>query len=105
MPDEHEVKNVLGLRDQLHGVLGRGGDGACMVKRGGIVNVGAASGWEGHGLSEGSEVLGLSSRVRRAAPSLRMLAEETVEASHGLAKTATLAMLWRRRWRGSCRPP
>ena len=65
----------------------------------------AAFGLEGHGLSEGSEALGISSRVRRAAPSLRMLAEETVEASHGLAKTATLAMLWRRRWRGSCRPP
>ena len=58
-----------------------------MVRRAEIVDLGGL--WrDGHGLSEGSEVLGLSSRVRRAAPSLRMLAEEPVEASHGLAKTA-----------------
>ena len=48
---------------------------------------------EGHGLSVGSEVPGLSSRVRRAAPSLHMQTDEPVEASYGLAKTATLTML------------
>ena len=47
---------------------------------------------EGHGLSEGSEALGLSSRVPRAAPSLKMQTDEPVEASHGPAKTATLTI-------------
>ena len=42
---------------------------------------------EGHGLSEGSETLGLSSRVRRAASSLQMQPEKPVAASHGAAKT------------------
>jgi len=58
-----------------------------MVRRGEIVNLGAA--WlQCHGLSVGSEVLGLSSRVRRAAPSLRTQTDEPAEASYGLAKTA-----------------
>ena len=63
-----------------------------MAKRSEIVNLGGL--WlEGHGLLEGSETLGLSSRVRRAAPSLQMQTEKPVEASCGLAKTATLTML------------
>ena len=40
-----------------------------------------------------SELLGLFSRVRRAASSLQMQSDEPVVASYGLAKTATLAML------------
>ena len=57
------------------------------VKRGEIVNLGGL--WlEGHGLSEGPVVLGPSSRVRRAAPSLQMQSGEPVEASCSLAKTA-----------------
>ena len=64
-----------------------------MVKRGEIVNLGGL--WrEGHGLSEGSETLGLSSRVRRAASSLQMQSDEPVVASYGLAKTATSTILW-----------
>ena len=56
-----------------------------------IVNLGAL--WrKGHGLLEGSETLGLSSRVRRAAPSLQTQTDETVVASYGLAKTVTLTM-------------
>ena len=47
----------------------------------------------GHGLSAESEVLGLSSRVRRAASSLQMQSEETVLASYGPTKTAILTML------------
>ena len=43
---------------------------------------------EGHGLSVGSETLGLFPRVRRAASSLQMQTDEPVEASYGLAKTA-----------------
>jgi len=59
-----------------------------MAKRSG--NVGLGGLWlEGHGLSVGSEVLGLSSRVRRAAPSLQMQTDEPVVASFGVAKTAT----------------
>ena len=46
-----------------------------------------------HGLSVGSEVLGLSSRVRRAAPSLQMQPEERVVASCGTAQAAALSML------------
>ena len=46
-----------------------------------------------HGLSAESEVLGLSSRVRRAASSLQMQSEETVLASYGPTKTAILTML------------
>ena len=62
-----------------------------MVKRGEVVNLGGL--WrEGHGLSVGSETLGLSSRVRRASPSLQMQSDEPKEASYGLAKTATLTM-------------
>ena len=57
---------------------------ACVAKRGGIGELGGA--WlEGRGLSEGSEVLGLSSRVRRAAPSFQMQTDEPVMASYGLA--------------------
>ena len=60
---------------------------ACTVRRGELVDLGGL--WlEGHGLSEGCETLGLSSRVRRAAPSLQMQADEPVEARRGLAKTA-----------------
>ena len=63
-----------------------------MVKRSEIVNLGGL--WlEGHGLPDGSEVLDHSSRERRAAPSLQMQTEEPVEASSGLAKTATLTIL------------
>ena len=58
-----------------------------MVRRGEIVDLGGL--WrEGHGLSEGSQTLGLSSRVRRAAPILQMQAVEPVEASCRLAKSA-----------------
>ena len=46
-----------------------------------------------HGLSAESEALGLSSRVRRAAPSRQMQSEETVMASYGPSKTAILTML------------
>ena len=52
---------------------------------------------EGHGLSVGSEALGLSSRVRRAAPRLHMQPDGPAEASYGATKTATLAMPPRRR--------
>ena len=59
------------------------------IKRSGVDEIGAA--WlQGHGLPVGSEALGLSSRVRRAAPSPQMQPEEPVEASYGLTKTATL---------------
>ena len=68
---------------------------AWMIKRSENVNFGGL--WlEGHGLSEGSETLGLSSRVRRAAPSTQTQTDEPVEASYGLAKTATLTMKQRR---------
>ena len=67
---------------------------ACVAKRGGIGELGGA--WlEGHGLSVGSETTGRFSRVRRAARSLQMQTEELLEASYGLAKTATLTMLAR----------
>jgi len=65
---------------------------ACMVECSELVNLGGLR-REGHGLLEGSEKLGLSSRVRRAAPSLQMQTEEPVTASCGLAKTATFTML------------
>ena len=65
---------------------------ACVVKRSEIVNLGGL--WlEVHGLPEGSEVLDLSSRVRRAASRLWMQTVEPVVASYGLTKTATLTML------------
>jgi len=68
--------------------------GAWMVRRGEIVNLCGL--WlDGHGLPEGSETLGLSSRVRRAAPSRQMRSDEPVEQSYGLAKTAALTMLRR----------
>ena len=41
----------------------------------------------------GSETLGLSSRVLRAAQSLQMQSDEPVVSSYGLARTATLTML------------
>ena len=56
---------------------------ACTVTRSEHVTVK----WEGHGLSVGSEVLGLSSRVRRAAPSLPMQPRQRMVARYGLAKT------------------
>ena len=61
---------------------------------------------KGHGLSVGSDLLGLSPRVRRAAPSLQMQSDEPVAASSGLAKTATLTMLVHRHRRlaGAARP-
>ena len=72
--------------------------GACVVKRSEIVNLGGL--WlEGHRLSEGSETLGLSSRVQGAAPSLQMQPDEPVEARYGAAKTATLTILRGRRSR------
>ena len=46
-----------------------------------------------HGLSAEAKVLGLSSRVRRAAPSLLMPSEEPVAASHRPTKTAELTVL------------
>ena len=68
---------------------------ACMVKRSEKVNLGGL--WlEGRCLSEESEVLGLSSRVRRAAPSLQTQADEPAVASCGLAKTAASAARRRR---------
>ena len=42
---------------------------------------------QGHGLSVGSEVMGCSSRLRRAASSLQDQQQEPVVASHGPAKT------------------
>ena len=63
-----------------------------MVKRSEIVDLRGL--WlEGHGLSVGSETLGLSSRVQGAAQSLQMQSDEPVVSSYGLAKTATLTML------------
>jgi len=65
--------------------------GSCMVKRSENGNVGGL--WlEGHGLPKGSEVLDLSSRVRKAATSLHKPSDEPLEASCGLAKTATLTI-------------
>ena len=67
-----------------------------MVKRSEIVNLGGL--WlEGHGLSEGSETLGRSPRVRRAAPGPQMQTDEPLVASYGPAKTATLTILQHRR--------
>ena len=48
-----------------------------MVKRDELVDLGGL--WlESHGLPEKSETLGLSSRVRRAAPSIQMQSDESV---------------------------
>ena len=67
-----------------------------MVKRSENVNLGGL--WlKGHGLSVGSETLGLFSRVRRAAPSVQMQTEEPMVAKHGPAKTPLLTVLPRRR--------
>ena len=46
-----------------------------------------------HGFSPESERLGLSSRVRRAAPSLQMQSEEPAMARSSPAKTAILTVL------------
>ena len=62
-----------------------------MVKGSEIGILGAAL-RRSHGLSAESEVLGLSSRVRRAAFSLQMQSEETVPDSYGPTKTAILTM-------------
>ena len=69
---------------------------SCMVKRSELGILGAAL-RRSHGLSAESEVLCLSSRVRRAASSLQMQSEETVLASYGPTKTAILTMLFHRR--------
>ena len=52
-----------------------------------------ASCLQGHGPSAGSEVLGLSSRVPRAASSLRRQSNEPVVARYAPTKTATLTLL------------
>ena len=72
--------------------------GAWMVKRSenGVLD---AAWLQGHGLPVGPEVMGRSSRVRRVAPCLQMQPDEPVEASYGLAKTATLTILRRPRSR------
>ena len=79
-----------------------------MVKASEIGILGAAL-RRSHGLSAESEVLGLSSRVRRAASSLQMQSEETVVASYGPAKTAILTMLALsmrvEKWSRQCAPP
>ena len=63
-----------------------------MVRRSETGNLGGL--WlKGHGLSGGSEVIGRSPRVRRAAPSLQMQSDEPALSSYGLAKTATLTVL------------
>ena len=72
-------------------LLERVGERACMVKGSEIGVLGAALRGS-HGLSAESEALGLSSRVRRVASSLRMQSEETVLASCGPTKTAILTM-------------
>ena len=62
------------------------------VRRGEIVDLRGL--WrEGHGLSVASEALELSSRGRRAAPSLRTQSEKPLVARYGLAETVTLSML------------
>ena len=63
-----------------------------MVRRGETVNL--AGRWlKGHDLSVGYETLGLSLRVRRAAPNIQRQTDEPVEASHGPTKTAILTIL------------
>ena len=58
-----------------------------MVKRSENVNLGGL--WlKGHGLSVGSETLGLFSRVRRAAPSLQTQSEKPLVARYGLPRSA-----------------
>tara|TARA_B110001452_G_scaffold121274_1_gene100646 strand:+ start:842 stop:1123 length:282 start_codon:yes stop_codon:yes gene_type:complete len=87
----HEAVVATALTTRTHRQVDDG-HGACRAKRGEIVSLGGL--WlEGHGLPVASEVLGLSSRVRRAAASLRTLPDELLVASRGLAKTATLTIL------------
>jgi len=77
----HSSFHELATRQYLNG----------QTKRGETVSSGGV--WrEGHGLSVESEVRGLSSRERRAAPRLQMPIEEPVVASYGLAKAATLTI-------------
>ena len=64
----------------------------CRVKRSEVGILGAAL-RRCHSSSVESEVLRLSCRGWRAAPSLRMPSEEPVVASHGPTKTAILTML------------
>ena len=67
---------------------------AWLATRGEAVDFGAA--WlRCHGLSVGSGTLGLSSRVRRAAPRPRTHSEEPAVASYAPVKAATLTMLRR----------
>ena len=63
-----------------------------MAKRSDIGILGAAL-RRSHGFSAEPEVLGLSSRVRRAASSLQMQSEEPVVARCGRTKTAGLTVL------------
>ena len=72
-----------------------------MVKGSGIGILGTAL-RRRHGLSAESEVMGPSSRVRRAASSLQMQSEETVLASYGPTKTAILTRLHSRAPLESC---
>ena len=63
-----------------------------MVRRGEIVDLGGA--WMRiRGFLRYSKAPGLSFRVRRAAPRIQMQTDEPVDASSGLAKTATLTIL------------
>tara|TARA_B110001452_G_scaffold238487_1_gene219015 strand:+ start:36 stop:431 length:396 start_codon:yes stop_codon:yes gene_type:complete len=70
----------------LHVVL------AWVVKRSEVGNLGGLR-LKGHDLSVGSDLLGLSPRVLRAAPSRQMQSVEPVVASYGAGNTATLTIL------------
>ena len=63
-----------------------------MVRHSGIGLLGAAL-CPSESFSAEPEVLGLSSRVRRAAPRHQMQSEKTVVASYGPSKTAILTVL------------
>ena len=63
-----------------------------MVKHSEVGILGAAL-RRSQGFSADSEVLVLSSRVRRAAPSLQIQCNELMVARYGLTETATLTML------------
>ena len=66
--------------------------GYCMVERSGMGDFGAAR-LQDHGVPVGSETLGVSSRVRRAALSLQTQPEAPVVAGRAPTKTVTLTML------------
>ena len=84
------VAQLVGARRVLERVVGRAVPE--LAKRGENGILGGL--WlEGHGLSVKSDLLDLSSRVPRAAPSLQTQSVEPVVASCGANKTATLAML------------